>query len=446
MICGHCHQDNPATAQFCMQCGQRLSQTALTHLNHHQRVVVTGIGAITPLSHTMESTWQALLAGRSGIGRITHFDPSPYPVKIAGEVRDFDATLYADRREARHMPLYAQFALGAACQAVQDSQLDLSSLDRGRVGLSIGTGAGAAVMQGEMGTRTLIERGSQRVGPYIVIGSSPNMAAFHISKKFDLHGHSITITTACAAGAQGIGEGMHLIRRGAADIVIAGGTESGITEVNLAGLCAMHALSTLNDPPERASRPFDKNRDGFVASEGAAIVVLENLSHAQARGAHIYGEVMGYASTSDACHEVAPEPSGQYAAEAMRRAIADAGLSPEDIDYINAHATATTVGDAAEAKAIKAVMGPRTASVPVSATKSMTGHMIGAAGAIEAIACLLSIRDQMLHPTINYETPDPDCDLDCVPNVARPAKVQVAMSNSFGFGGQNAVLVLGKYQ
>lgn len=427
-----------------MYCGQRLTNARVLQ-NGQQRVVITGMGAITPLGNSVQATWQALLAGRSGIGPITRFDPSPYPTRIAGEVRDFDPLLYAERRDVRHMPLFAQFALGAACQAIQDSQLDLANKDHARVGLCIGTGAGGVVAQGEAGARTLLEKGGQRVGPSIVIGACPNMAAFHITRRFDLHGHSLTIVTACAAGAQAIGEGGRLIRTGEADVIIAGGTESGITEVNLASLCNLHALSTYNDQPERASRPFDKNRDGFVAAEGAGMMILESLAHAQARGAHIYAELLGYAATSDACHEVAPDPSGAHAAQAMRRAIANAGLAPDDIDYINAHATATIVGDVAEALAIKAVLGQRAASVPVSATKSMAGHMVGAAGAVEAIACILSIRDQLLHPTINYETPDPECDVDCVPNTARPARVRVAMSNSFGFGGQNAVLVLGEY-
>lgn len=445
MICQHCQQANPSTAQFCMHCGHKLSNDR-PHRSEAQRVVITGLGMLTPLGHTVEDTWQALVAGRSGIGRITHFDASPYPTRIAGEICGFDPTRYMDRREARHMPLYAQYALAAAVQAIQDSGLAIANEDGDRIGITLGTGAGGVVMQAELGTRTLIEKGGQRVGPYVVIGSSPNMAAFYISKQFGIHGHNLTITTACAAGAQAIGEGLRLIREGLADVVIAGGAESGITEVNLASLCALHALSTHNDPPERASRPFDKNRDGFVAAEGAGIMVLESLVHARARGARIYAEVLGYGASSDACHEVAPDPTGTYAAKAMQRALADAGLAPDAIDYINAHATATPVGDSAETQAIKTVLRSRAASVPVSATKSMVGHMIGAAGAVETIACILSIRDQKIHPTINYETPDPTCDLDCVPNVARAAQVRIAMSNSFGFGGQNAVVVVGQYE
>ncbi len=443
MLCRHCHTDNLPGAHFCMHCGRKLTPESGAPLAD-RRVAVTGIGAVTPLGPTAEATWQALLAGRSGIGRITRFDTSTYPVQIAGEVHDFDPTLYIDRREVRHMPLYAQFALAAVCQAVADSGLDFEHEDGNRVGLCIGTGAGGVVMQGEMGARTLIEKGGQRVGPYVVIGASPNMASFYIARRFGLHGPSLTVTTACAAGTQALGMGAQLIRNGEADVVIAGGTESGITEVNLASLCALRALSTRNDQPERASRPFDKNRDGFVAAEGAGLLVLESPAHAQARGARIYGYLLGQAATNDAFHEVAPEPTGRYAAEAMRRALADAGLAPEAVDYVNAHATATVVGDPAEVLAIKAVLGPRAASVPVSATKSMTGHLIGAAGAVEAIACLLSMRDNVIHPTINYETPDPDCDIDCVPNVARPARINVAISNSFGFGGQNAVIVLGR--
>jgi 3-oxoacyl-[acyl-carrier-protein] synthase II len=409
------------------------------------RVVVTGMGAITPLGLTVEETWRGLVEGRSGIARITQFDPSSYPVQIMGEVKGFDPTEYVDPKEAKRMSRFSQFAVAGAKMAVEDAALAINESNAEDVGVVLGTGIGGGLIEAEAAHLTLLNKGVRRVQPLFIPNMMPNAAAHHIGFSLGIKGYTSTVIAACASGTQGIGEGTRAIRDGSAKIVVAGGTESTVCELALAGICAMRAVSTRNDEPEKASRPFDAERDGFVCSEGCGILVLEELEHALARGARIRAEVMGYGVTSDAYHVSAPDPEGKGSALAMRRAIADAGLEPEDMQYINAHATATLIGDPAEVVAIKSVMGSRAYEIPVNATKSMVGHLLGAAGAVEAIATIKTIEEGILHPTINRETPDPQCDLDCVAEGARKAKVDVALSNSFGFGGQNACLVLGRY-
>lgn len=410
------------------------------------KVVVTGMGAITPLGLNVQDTWQALIEGRSGIGRITQFDASAYPTQIAGEVKGFDPGEYMDAREARRMARFSQFAVAGAKMALEDAGLTLDESNAEDVGVVIGTAIGGALVESEMAHLILLNKGLRRVPPLFVPSMIPNAAAHHVACAFGIRGYSSTVVGACASGNQAIGEGARAIRDGTAQVVIAGGTESAMCELALAGICAMRALSTRNDEPERASRPFDAERDGFVVSDGCGVLVLESLDHAMARGARVYAEVLGYGVSSDAYHVSAPHPEGRGSALAMRRAIADAGLKPEDIRYINAHATATPIGDPAEVVAIKSVFGSRAYEIPVNATKSMIGHLLGAAGAVEAIATIMTIQEGILHPTINYEHPDPECDLDCVPNEARRTQVDIALSNSFGFGGQNACLVFRSWE
>jgi len=410
------------------------------------RVVVTGMGAITPLGLNVRDTWQALIEGRSGIGRITQFDASAYPTQIAGEVKGFDPGEYMDAREAKRMARFSQFAVAGAKMALEDAGLTVDDGNAEDVGVVMGTAIGGGLPESEAAHLILLNKGLRRVSPLFVPSMIPNAAAHHVACAFGILGYSSTVIGACASGNQAIGEGARAIRDGSAQVVVAGGTESAMCELALAGICAMRALSTRNDEPERASRPFDAERDGFVPSDGCGVLVLESLDHATARGAEVYAEVLGYGVSSDAYHISAPHPEGRGAALAMRRAIADAGLKPEDIQYINAHATATVTGDPAEVIAIKSVFGSRAYEIPVNATKSMVGHLLGAAGAVEAIATIMTIREGILHPTINYEHPDPECDLDCVPNEARRAEVDVALSNSFGFGGQNACLVFRSWE
>ncbi len=405
------------------------------------RVVVTGVGAITPLGLTAEETWQGLLAGRSGIGPITQFDPSHLPVHIAGEVKGFDPTRYIPAKEARRISRASQLAVAAAQEAL--AQAGLAPPLGERVGVVMGTGIGGlewALAQ----ARVLWEKGVERVHPFAITASLPNMPAHHISQWTQALGPISTVVTACAAGTQAVGEAAEVIRRSAADVVIAGGVEGFVHEVALAGFCAMRAVSTRNDEPERASRPFDAHRDGFVLAEGAGMLILESLEHAQARGAPILAEVLGQASSSDGFHVAQPDPEGLGAMRAMRWALEDAGVRPEEVDYINAHGTATLLNDVVETRAIKRVFGPHAYRVPISATKSMIGHAMGGAGAIEAVVCVLTLRDQVIHPTINLEEPDPECDLDYVPGQARRAEVRVVLSNSFGLGGQNACVVMRK--
>ncbi len=415
----------------------------LARLTMRHRVVITGMGAITPLALNIDETWASLLAGRSGIDLITQVDASDYPTKIAGEVKGFDPTDYIDFKEARRMGRFSQFAVAATKDALDDASLRMEDIDAGQVGVLIGTAVGGLDATVEA-VRNL--DAGRRVSPFYLVTMPPNMAAFHVCHQFGIKGYNNTVTTACAAGVQAVGEAAEVIRRGDAQVVVAGGTESSSTEIGLAGFSAMRGLSTRNDEPQKASRPFDRDRDGFVCSEGAGILILENLEHALKRDVHIYAEVLGYSATSDAHHLAAPDPEAEGAARAIRWALQDAGLKPEEVDYINAHGTSTILNDAMETLAIKKVFGDHAYHVPVSSTKSMIGHLFGGAGAVETIVCALTIEHGIIHPTINYETPDPECDLDYVPNVARKAEVNVALSNSFGLGGQDACLVLGRYR
>ena len=408
-----------------------------------RRVVVTGIGAVTPVGIGKEALWDALARGVSGIGPITRFDAADYPTRFAGEVRDFDATEYMDRKDARRFDRFVQFAWAAARMALEDAGLDPSRVDGERMGVLIGSGIGGIEVLEEQ-VRVLAEKGPTRVSPFLVPMMIPDMAAGYVSIQTGAKAHNACTVTACASGANAIGDSARIIERGDADIMITGGTEASVTPVALAGFSAARALSTRNDDPQRASRPFDKERDGFVLAEGAGILILESLEHAQARGARIYGEVAGYGCTGDAYHITQPAPEGDGAYRALRKALEDAGGTPDEVDYINAHGTSTEYNDYFETLAIKRALGEAAYRVPVSSTKSMTGHLLGAAGAVEAIVCLLAMERGLIPPTINYEVPDPDCDLDYVPNAARPARVDVAVSNSFGFGGHNAVLVLRK--
>ncbi len=409
------------------------------------RVVITGMGAITPLGNDVETFWRNVVAGRSGVGPITLFDASAMKTRIAAEVRGFDPEAWFGRKEARRMDRYAQFALAATQQALQDARLDPAHVDRERVGVVLGTGIGGlgSLVQG---VETLMTRGPDRVSPFMVPMMLADTAPGLIAIAYGFRGPNMAVVTACASGTNAIGEAMHLIRRGDADVVIAGGAEAAILPIAVAAFNVMGAISTRNEEPERASRPFDRTRDGFVMGEGAGILVLERLEHARARGARIYAEVAGYGASADAYHITAPLENGEGAALAMRQALADAGLSPRDVDYINAHGTSTPLNDKSETQAIKAVFGEAAYDVSISSTKSMIGHLLGAAGAVEAIVCIRAITDGIIPPTINYEHPDPECDLDYVPNTARRKPVRVAMSNSFGFGGHNACVIFRCYE
>lgn len=409
-----------------------------------RRVVVTGLGVVSSLGLSVDRFWQGLRSGQTNIDRITLFDPSPYPAQLAGEVRDFRPTDWMDAREARRMARFSQFAVAAARMAVEDARLSIDRSNTYRVGVYMGTGIGS------LGAITdeydlLLQRGPSRVSPFFIPSMLPNMAAAQVSRILGARGYNSTTVTACAASSQAIGEGLEVIRRGAADVMLVGGSDASICALGLAGFCAIRALSTRNDDPRRASRPFDAQRDGFVPGEGAAILVIEALEHALARGARIYAELAGFGATADAYHLVAPEPEGEGAAQCMQAALDDAGVRPEEVDYVNAHGTSTPLNDVTETKAIKRVFGEHARRLAISSTKSMVGHLLGASGAVEALATVLTIRDGFVHPTINLEVPDPECDLDYVPNVGREARVGVAISNSFGFGGQNACLVFKKY-
>ncbi len=403
------------------------------------------MGAITPLGNTVEEFWQGCLEGRSGIDYLHQFDSSSYPVHIAGEVRGFDPEAYMERREARRMARFSQFAVAAAHQAIKSADLPLEREDKERMGIILGVGIGGFPNIDE-GMRTVLQKGGMRLDPFFFPKMLPNMAVGQIALIFGIKGYTNTVSTACAAGTQAIGEALELIRSGRADVVIAGGAEAALCELGLAGFAVMRALSTQNDPPQKASRPFDAKRDGFVAAEGAAIFVLESLEHALARGAPILCEVAGYAATNDAYHMVAPCADGDGAARCMRLALQDAGIPPEEVDYINAHGTSTPLNDVAETIAIKKVFGEHAYRIPISSTKSMIGHCFGAAGAVESVACVKTIETGWIHPTINYEYPDPQCDLDYVPNKARRADVRVVLKNSFAFGGHNACLVFRRYE
>jgi len=405
-----------------------------------RRVVISGIGAVTPIGADVEATWDAMLHGRGGIGRITRFDPAPYESQIAGEVKDFDPTKYMDRKDARRTDRFAQLAVAAASQAMTDASLDVAA-DPERIGVAIATGVG--------GLETLIEqvllmekRGPGRLSPFLVPMLMANAGSAQISMQFGLKGPNVTHVSACASSAHAIGESAEMIRRGQAEVMVAGGAEAAVLPLAIGAFSTMHAMSRRNGDPEHASRPFDKDRDGFCLSEGSAAVILEEREHALARGARIYGELVGYGATADAYHITSPSPEGEGNARAMEMALTQAGLAPSQIGYVNAHGTSTQPNDREETAAIKKVFGAQAYKLLVSSTKSMTGHLLGAAGALEAIACLLAMRDGRIPPTINYTTPDPALDLDYVPNTARDAKVTAALSNSMGFGGHNASLVL----
>lgn len=409
-----------------------------------ERVVITGMGVISPLGNTVESFWDRLIKGESGISRIDTFDVSRQKSKIAGLVRDFDADALLGRKEARRMDRYCQFALAAAKQALEDSRISLEEVDRERLGIYVGSGVG--------GIQTLLEqdallrdRGPERISPFLVPMMISNMAAALISITFGAMGPTLSPVTACSIGNTSIGEAFRLIRAGGADIIFAGGSEAAVTEISLASFGNATALSTRNDEPTKASRPFDADRDGFVMAEGAGILVLESLTHAMRRNARIYAEVIGYGASSDAYHMVATHPEGIGAYQAMKMAISEAGIHPSEVDVISAHATSTEIGDRSETMAIKRLFGDDAYRIPITANKSMTGHLLGAASAVEAIALVKSLQQNVIPPTINLETNDLACDLDYVPNVAREAELNIGLSNSFGFGGHNAVIALKAY-
>ena len=408
------------------------------------RVVVTGMGAMTPLGQTPEAFWANLAAGNSGVGPMTLCDPTEYPCRISGEVSDFDPGQYIGDKEARRMARFTQLAVAAGLQALECSGLDVSREDPYRVGVILGNGNGGFPTL-EENCRVLVDRGGMRMSPFFFPMVLPNMAAAAVSRYLGAHGYNSTATTACAASNQAIGEGLDAIRRGVADVMFAGGTEAGISLLGLSGFAVIRALSTRNEEPQLASRPFDARRDGFVPAEGSVVLVLERLDHALDRGANILAEVAGFGCTSDAGHPVQPEETGASAAAAMRLALEDAAEPLDQVDYINAHGTSTPLNDTLETVAIKRLFGERAYQVPVSSTKSMIGHSLGAAGSLEAVACIKTITEATIHPTINYETPDPTCDLDYVPNQSRSKDVRVVLSNAFGFGGQNACLVFRKF-
>ncbi|MSQ21769.1 MAG: beta-ketoacyl-[acyl-carrier-protein] synthase II [Dehalococcoidia bacterium] len=416
----------------------------MTLPSHRRRVVVTGLGAVTPLGLSADEFWTKLVAGCSGIGPMTLCDPTGYPCRIAGEVRGFDPERFIPAKEARRMARFTQLAVAAAHMALEDARLSMDSERRERVGVLLGNGNGGFPTI-EEAVRTLVEKGGMRITPFFFPMIIPNMAAGTVSRIFGTKGYSATIVTACAASTQAIGEAAEVIRRGSADVMLAGGTEAGISQLGLAGFSVMRALSSRNEEPEKASRPFDAQRDGFVPAEGAAILVLESLEHATERGATILAEVAGYGVSSDAYHPVQPDEDGSGAAQAILWALEDAGVTPSEVDYINAHGTSTQLNDVSETRAIKRAFGKVAYTVPISSTKSMIGHALGGAGGLEAVACIKTIQDGVIHPTINYESPDPECDLDYVPNQARKQEVNTVLSNSFGFGGQNACLVFRRF-
>jgi 3-oxoacyl-[acyl-carrier-protein] synthase II len=404
------------------------------------------MGALTPIGNNVDAFWAGLMEGRSGIDWITLFDYSAYPVKVDGEVKDFDPTAFMDRKDARRMARFSQLSVAAASMAIADSGLNVGNEDATRIGVLMGNGNGG-LPESDDGMHTIIEKGGNRLDPFYMSKMLPNIAAAQIAMHFGLKGYNNTVSTACAASTQAMGDAADIIRMGRADVMVAGGGEAGICELGLAGFNIMHALSRRDDDPKLASRPFDKDRDGFVCAEGAGIFIFESLEHAQKRGARILAELAGYGASSDAYHVVAPCVDGEGAQRAIRLAIADAGITEDEIDYINAHGTSTPANDAAETAAIKGVFGERAYQIPMSSTKSMIGHGLGASGAMESIACVKSIETGMVHPTINLDTPDPECDLDYVPNKARNVgTVRAVLKNSFGFGGQNACLVFKRFE
>ena len=413
--------------------------------NNRRRVVITGMGAITPLGEDVDEYWGNLMQGKSGVGPMTLCDPTDFPSRIAAEVTDFDPGRYVNPKEARRMARFSQMAVAASALAIEDAGLDHSKEDPERLGVVIGNGIGGFPTT-EENARILVDKGGMRLSPYFIPMILPNMAAANVSRLFGLKGYSSTVITACAAGNQAIGEATEAIRRGVADVVLGGGCEAGITQLALGGFNVIKALSRQNDAPQQASRPFDAKRDGFVPSEGAGVLILESLEHAIDRGANILGEVVGYGVSSDAFHAVQPDEDGSGAARAIRWALEDAGIRPDEVDYINAHGTSTPKNDLVETLAIKKVFADRAYRVPISSTKSMIGHTLGGSGALEAIVSIKTIERGEIHATINYEFPDPECDLDYVPNVPRRQQVDTVLSNNFGFGGQNACLVFRRFE
>jgi len=409
------------------------------------RVVITGMGVISPIGNSVEDFWNSLLAGKSGVDYITAFDVSDYPTRIAAEVKDFTPENWIDKKDVKRMDRFVQFATAAAKLAMEDAKINMDELDRDRVGVYVGSGIGGLGTFEEQ-HRTLMEKGPKRVSPFFIPMMIANMGSGQVSIALGAKGPNSAAVTACATGTNSIGDAFKIIQRGEADVMFAGGAEAPIFPTGLAGFCSARAMSTRNNEPTKASRPFDLNRDGFVMGEGSGVLVLESLEHARKRGATIYAEMVGYGMSGDAHHLTQPAPEGEGAARCMRMALRDAGVKPEEIDYINAHGTSTEYNDKFETMAIKAVFGAHAYNVAISSTKSVTGHLLGAAGAIEAIACVKSIQNQIIPPTINYETPDPACDLDYVPNQPRNTKVDVTLSNSLGFGGHNATIIIRKFQ
>ena len=410
-----------------------------------RRVVVTGMGMVTPLGTGVEDNWEAVCAGKSGIRRIEKFDASPFPCQIAGEVSGFRSEDFMDKQQVRRFDVFVHYAVASARMAMEDSGLHIHDGNAHRVGCLTGSGLGGLAML-EHYHQVLLERGPRRISPFFIPGIIANMAPGQIAIEFGARGPNLSVETACAASTHAMGESYRLIREGIADAMITGGSEAVVTPLALGGFCSMRALSVRNDEPERASRPFEKDRDGFIMGEGSGILILEELEGALERGATIYAEVIGYGLSGDAYHVSAPDPEGIGAIHCMNMAIEDAGLKPEDIDYINAHGTSTKLNDDSETKAVKAVFGDHAYRMPISSTKSMTGHLLGGAGGVEAIFTVLTIKNGLMPPTINYETPDPDCDLDYVPNSARKGDIKRALSNSFGFGGTNATLLFQAYE
>lgn len=415
---------------------------------NRRRVVITGLGVITPIGNTVEEFWKSLLEGRSGVKTITSFDPTPFSSHIASQVRVFDASAYMGPKEIRKTDRFVHFAIASAKQAMDDSGLDLEKENRDRIGVIIGSGIGGLttieVEHNKYVSRGR-EKGARMISPYLIPMLIVNMGSGYVSIYFNVKGPNTAVATACATGNHSIGDAFRLIQHDEADIMISGGSEAAITEMGFGGFCSMRALSTRNDAPEKASRPFDKDRDGFIMGEGAGVVILEEREHAMKRGARIYCELKGYGMNADGHHITAPDPEGRGASKCMELALKDAGIAPEEVDYINAHGTSTQLNDKVETLAIKNLFGAHARKVAISSTKSVTGHLLGAAGGVEAVASVLAMKNNIIPPTINYETPDPECDLDYTPNKPKSRKVDIAMSNSLGFGGHNAVIVLKRH-
>jgi len=410
-----------------------------------RRVVVTGVGLVTPLATGVNKTWEALCAGRSGIAPITRFDTSDYGVTIAAEVKDFQADEYLDKKVSKHLDLFVQYAVAAAKMAIDDAGVAITEENAPRIGCITGCGLGGLPTI-EKYHKVVLEKGPRRITPFFIPMVIPNMGAGQISIVFGLKGPNLSVTTACAAGTHAVGEAFRSVARGDSDLVVTGGSESVICPLAVGGFHSMKALSTRNDDPQGASRPFDRDRDGFIIAEGAGILVVEALEHARARGAEIYAEIVGYGLSGDGYHMAAPPEDGDGAVRCMRMALADAGMNPGEIDYINAHGTSTPLNDVVETRAIKRVFGDHARKLAISSTKSMTGHMLGGAGGIESVFTALTLKHGLIPPTINLHNPDPECDLDYVPHTAREIKIRAAMSNSFGFGGTNAVLVMKRFE